>query len=170
MLGGYDLERYKNTPFALFATPLYILYTVLVTVLLFNVLTARMTHTIEHIKDSSRHVWIIERARIMRAIVDEYKGGWDELLERGLVKKYWQNVEDPTGLLDDKGEKKLNKFLEVHLTDESYYTAAVEETVRPPAQEQDRSVTPTPPVPSGSPVQPTNGLRPSSRMRGIFSS
>ena len=93
-LGGYNMERYQTGEYSAIASALYIVETVLVTVLLFNVLTAKMTHTIEHINDSSVSIWIIERARIMRSLVDEEgDDGWERLLEQGRVTKFWKDFD-----------------------------------------------------------------------------
>jgi len=120
-LGGYDIKDYRQGHYSVLSSTLYILYTILVPVLLINVLTAKMTVTIEHINESSICIWTIERARIMQSLIDEEPDGWNGLLEKRLVNKFWKefDVESYDDYVDKTRDKGSSHSLQWHANSSS---------------------------------------------------
>ena len=132
LLGEYEPLPIAPNVYASVATMLYLAFTVLTTVLLLNVLIARMANTFDDIAKESRALWLVERARIMSSLLDEVDGGIDELVANGVVKRYWVEISG-------------RKFLEVREEAPEYYSYGV--ASEKPERRLSVATPPPPPVP-----------------------
>jgi hypothetical protein len=71
MLGDFVLEDYAETEFNKVAVTLLVIYVVVVTILLLNLLIAMMGSTYNKINEAAEMQWHLERARIVFAIEHE---------------------------------------------------------------------------------------------------
>lgn len=71
ILGENDMEEYNNSRYHPLSTFLFIIYIVLSSIMLMNMLIAQMGDTFAAIKGTGELQWELERARIMSAIEDE---------------------------------------------------------------------------------------------------
>ncbi|CAF1503535.1 unnamed protein product [Adineta ricciae] len=89
MLGDFDLDQYTEATFQYINILLLIVYVVVVSILLLNLLIAMMGDTYGKVIESATQIWHLERARIVSAIENEMSND-----ERKLEKnKYWTNVD-----------------------------------------------------------------------------
>ncbi|CAF1293695.1 unnamed protein product [Adineta ricciae] len=90
MLGDFDLDQYNESTFQNVNILLLVVYVVVVSILLLNLLIAMMGDTYGKVIESATQIWHLERARIVSAIENEMS-----IDERKLEKnKYWTNVGD----------------------------------------------------------------------------
>ncbi|CAF1392106.1 unnamed protein product, partial [Didymodactylos carnosus] len=89
MLGDFDIDAYAQTTFQYVSVCLLIVYVVVVTILLLNLLIAMMGDTYGNIIEGATQIWHLERARIVYAIENEMSTE-DRNLE---TNKYWTNVD-----------------------------------------------------------------------------
>ena len=59
MLGDFDLDYYIDTPFPIATVALLIIYVVLITILLLNLLIAMMGDTFADVKSSAKQLWYV---------------------------------------------------------------------------------------------------------------
>jgi len=110
MLGDFDLEAAAETPFQTATISLLILYVVLVTILLLNLLIAMMGDTYGRIIEDADKKWHLERARVVTSIENEMTAS-----ERDAnLNKYWTVV--------DK-----QRYLQVQEVDEKHFASDPEE-------------------------------------------
>jgi len=85
MLGDFEFDDYIQSPFMLMSVVLLVLYVVVITILLLNLLVAMMGDTYSHVNENAEKQWHLERARIIFAI--EHEMGSDERGKKS--NKYW---------------------------------------------------------------------------------
>ncbi|CAF1031094.1 unnamed protein product [Rotaria sordida] len=89
ILGDFDLNHYTGTTFQYTSVLLLVIYVVVVSILLLNLLIAMMGDTYGNVIEGATQIWHLERARIVFAIENEMSTD-----ERKLDKnKYWTNVD-----------------------------------------------------------------------------
>ncbi|CAF0801749.1 unnamed protein product [Adineta ricciae] len=89
MLGDFDLDAYSDTSFYYISVSLLVIYIIVVTILLLNLLIAMMGDTYGNVIEGATQIWHLERARIVFAIESEMSTE-----ERNLqANKYWTNVD-----------------------------------------------------------------------------
>ncbi len=120
MLGEFDLDHYAGTTFEYVSISLLVVYVVVVSILLLNLLIAMMGDTYGNVIDRATQIWFVqliyfslgfiyfnrhlERARVVFAIENEMSTE-----ERNLdANKYWTNVD---------GER----YLQVEEVDKDYF-------------------------------------------------
>ncbi|CAF0946381.1 unnamed protein product, partial [Didymodactylos carnosus] len=89
MLGDFDIDTYAQTTFQYVSVGLLIVYVVVVTILLLNLLIAMMGDTYGNVIEGATQIWHLERARIVYAIENEMSTEARNLE----TNKYWTNVE-----------------------------------------------------------------------------
>jgi len=90
MLGDFEVEEYADTTFHTVSVSLLIVYVVVVTILLLNLLVAMMGDTYGNIIEDADKQWHLERARIVYAIESEMTT--DERQDR--KNSYWTMVDE----------------------------------------------------------------------------
>jgi len=90
MLGDFELDSSSETPFQTATMSLLIVYVILVTILLLNLLIAMMGDTYGRIIDDADKKWRLERARAVCSIEAELS---PEERDQS-INKYWTVVDD----------------------------------------------------------------------------
>jgi len=90
MLGDFEVEEYAETTFQTISVSLLIVYVVVVTILLLNLLVAMMGDTYGNIIEDADKQWHLERARIIFAIENEMSATERNLKEN----RYWTMVDN----------------------------------------------------------------------------
>jgi transient receptor potential cation channel subfamily V protein 6 len=62
MLGDFDLDAYTETKFRYINVTLLIVYIIVVTILLLNLLVAMMGNTYQNVIEDATQVWLVERS------------------------------------------------------------------------------------------------------------
>ena len=107
MLGEFELEKYgENMSHPQLATVLVLTYVMLLSVVLVNMLIAKMGDTYGRISDQAEHRWLLEKARMVLSI-EESMSEEERLLDSNT---YWINVDG-------------DRYLQVEEVDEKHYTA-----------------------------------------------
>ncbi len=89
MLGDFEVDTYAETTFQYVSVSLLIIYVVVVTILLLNLLIAMMGDTYGNVIEGATELWHLERARIVFAIENEMS-----TKERNEdANKYWTTVD-----------------------------------------------------------------------------
>jgi len=104
MLGDFDVEAFSNTPYVAVSVGLLVVYVVVITILLLNLLIAMMGDTYEKINEAAEMQWHLERARIVFAIENEMSSSERE----DPANKYWTMVDG-------------TRFLQVLEVDEDFW-------------------------------------------------
>ncbi|CAF2968451.1 unnamed protein product [Rotaria sp. Silwood2] len=89
MLGDFDIDHYTGTTFQYASVSLLVIYVIVVTILLLNLLIAMMGDTYGNVIEGATHIWHLERARIVFAIENEMSTD-ERMLDEN---KYWTNVD-----------------------------------------------------------------------------
>ncbi|CAF1178130.1 unnamed protein product [Didymodactylos carnosus] len=87
MLGDFDIDYFAETTFQYLSVSLLIIYVVVVTVLLLNLLIAMMGDTYGRLIGNATQIWCLERARIVYAIENEMS------TEERNLNRYWTIVD-----------------------------------------------------------------------------
>ncbi|CAF1156051.1 unnamed protein product [Adineta steineri] len=116
MLGDFNLDHHTGTTFQYISMPLLVIYVVVVSILLLNLLIAMMGDTYGNVIESATQIWHLERARIIFAIENEMS-----IDERILDKnKYWTNVDGQRYLQIEEIDKDCFRDINNDETDKSY--------------------------------------------------
>ncbi|CAF1179198.1 unnamed protein product [Adineta steineri] len=116
MLGDFNLDHHTGTTFQYISMPLLVIYVVVVSILLLNLLIAMMGDTYGNVIESATQIWHLERARIIFAIENEMS-----IDERMLDKnKYWTNVDGQRYLQIEEIDKDCFRDINNDETDKSY--------------------------------------------------
>ncbi|CAF4180911.1 unnamed protein product [Rotaria socialis] len=89
MLGDFDIDRYTGTTFQYVSVSLLVIYVVVVSILLLNLLIAMMGDTYGNIIEGATQIWHLEQARIVFAIENEMSADERMLNEN----KYWTTID-----------------------------------------------------------------------------
>ncbi|CAF3802067.1 unnamed protein product [Rotaria sp. Silwood1] len=111
MLGDFELDHYPGTTFQYISVSLLVIYIIVVSILLLNLLIAMMGDTYGNVIEGATQIWHLERARIVFAIENEMS-----IDERKLDKnKYWTNVDGQRYLQVEEVDK--NCFRDINNDD-----------------------------------------------------
>jgi hypothetical protein len=110
MLGDFDFDEYADSRFPAIAVTLLVVFVVVVTIMLLNILIAMMGETYGKVADEADKQWSLERARIMFSIQNEMTVHEMQAKEY----RYWTDVDS-------------NRFLQVITSNENFYPAETPE-------------------------------------------
>eukprot|EP00455_Lapot_gusevi_P012680 TRINITY_DN1605_c0_g1_i4.p1 TRINITY_DN1605_c0_g1~~TRINITY_DN1605_c0_g1_i4.p1 ORF type:complete len:685 (+),score=183.66 TRINITY_DN1605_c0_g1_i4:122-2176(+) len=114
MLGDFDFDEYQGNRFPVLAITLLVIFVVVVSIMLLNILVAMMGDTYGNITEEADKQWSLERARIMFSLQNEMT--YDEMM--GPDYRYWTDLNGA-------------RYLQVISVDEAHYEAEHDsETVR----------------------------------------
>ncbi|CAF4959888.1 unnamed protein product, partial [Rotaria sp. Silwood1] len=104
LLGDFDLDYYIGGQYPLTSVILLVLYIVVITILLLNLLIAMMGDTYADVKKSAKKLWHLERARIALDLENGISKS-----KRGLsFNKYWVDVQGERYLQVEQVNNDLN--------------------------------------------------------------
>ncbi|CAF1510694.1 unnamed protein product, partial [Rotaria sordida] len=98
LLGDFHFEHYAKEQYLWAGTLLFILYVVIITILLLNLLIAMMGDTYKDVKRSARQLWHLERTRIVLDI----ESGISASKRQSSINKYWVDIQDNLVKLKDE--------------------------------------------------------------------
>ncbi|CAF3990054.1 unnamed protein product, partial [Rotaria sp. Silwood1] len=104
LLGDFDLDYYVGGKYPLTSVALLVLYVVVITILLLNLLIAMMGDTYADVKKSAKKLWHLERARIAL----DLENGISKSKRDLNFNKYWVDIQGERYLQVEQVNNDLN--------------------------------------------------------------
>ncbi|CAF4221140.1 unnamed protein product, partial [Rotaria sordida] len=108
LLGDFHFEHYAKEQYLWAGTLLFILYVVIITILLLNLLIAMMGDTYKDVKRSARQLWHLERTRIVLDI----ESGISASKRQSSINKYWVDIQGERYLQVEQMDDDVFHFIE----------------------------------------------------------